>query len=327
MLASVLDSQFAAFFLVAVATGGVAYVLLYPLLSGEARAKKRQKALVAPSTDRRERISNVNRKEQVAQSLKELEARQKAQNRISLETRIAQAGLTWSKKKFYGISVLFAVVLGVAALAGTKNPLVAAGAAFAGGFGLPRWILGYIRKQRINKFVLELPNAVDVIVRGIRSGLPLGDCLRIVASEAKEPVKSEFRAIVEAQAVGMTVSDAVGKLFERVPIAEANFFAIVIMIQQKAGGNLSEALGNLSKVLRERKKMGDKIKAMSMEAKASAGIIGALPPIVGILTYLSSPDYISLLWQTQTGKFALAGGGLWMALGVFVMKRMISFKF
>jgi tight adherence protein B len=327
MLANVLDSQFAAFFLVAVATGGVAYVLLYPLLSGEARAKKRQKAFVAPSADRRERISNVNRKEQVAQSLKELEARQKAQNRISLETRIAQAGLTWSKRRFYGISALCAAAFGIAVLLSTRNPLAAAGAAFAGGFGFPRWLIGYIRTKRINRFVLELPNAVDVIVRGIRSGLPLGDCLRIVASEAKEPVKSEFRSIVEAQAVGMTVGEAVGKLFERVPVAEANFFAIVITIQQKSGGNLSEALGNLSKVLRERKKMGDKIKAMSMEAKASAGIIGSLPPIVGILTYLSSPDYISLLWQTQAGKFALAGGALWMGLGVFVMKKMISFKF
>jgi tight adherence protein B len=321
------DSQFAAIVLAAVAAGGVAYVFMYPLLSGDARAAKRQKAFVEPNSDRRERVTSVNRKDQVAQSLKEIEAKEKARHRVSLETRIAQAGLTWSRKRYYTLSVGIGVSLAVVALLATQNPLTALGAAFAGGFGLPRWILSYITKRRINQFILELPNAVDVIVRGIRSGLPLGDCLRIVAAEAKEPVKSEFRVIMEAQAVGITVGEAVGKLFERVPVAEANFFGIVIAIQQKSGGNLSEALGNLSKVLRERRKMADKIKAMSTEAKASAGIIGSLPPIVGVLTYLSSPDYISLLWTTQSGKFALVGGALWMCCGIFTMKKMIAFKF
>jgi tight adherence protein B len=302
-------------------------VFIYPLLSGDARALKRQKSLVAPNPDRRERVTAVNRKDQVAQSLKEIEAKQKARHRVTLETRISQAGLTWTKRRYYILSVAIGISLGVIVLAITQNPFTALGAVFAGGFGMPRWILSYVTKRRINKFIIELPNAVDVIVRGIRSGLPLGDCMRIVASEAKEPVKSEFRTIMEAQAVGITLGDAVGKLFERVPVAEANFFGIVIAIQQKSGGNLSEALGNLSKVLRERRRMADKIKAMSMEAKASAGIIGSLPPIVGILTYLSSPDYISLLWTTQTGKFALVAGALWMCCGIFAMKKMVSFKF
>jgi tight adherence protein B len=321
------DSQFSAIVLAAIAAGSVAYVFIYPLLSGDARALKRQKSLVAPNPDRRERVTAVNRKDQVAQSLKEIEAKQKARHRVTLETRISQAGLTWTKRRYYILSVAIGISLGVIVLAITQNPFTALGAVFAGGFGMPRWILSYVTKRRINKFIIELPNAVDVIVRGIRSGLPLGDCMRIVASEAKEPVKSEFRTIMEAQAVGITLGDAVGKLFERVPVAEANFFGIVIAIQQKSGGNLSEALGNLSKVLRERRRMADKIKAMSMEAKASAGIIGSLPPIVGILTYLSSPDYISLLWTTQTGKFALVAGALWMCCGIFAMKKMVSFKF
>jgi tight adherence protein B len=321
------DSQFAAIALTAVAAGAVAYVFIYPLMSGDARAEKRQKALMAPNPDRRERVTTVNRKDQVAQSLKEIEAKQKARHKISLEARIAQAGLTWSKQRYYIMSALIGLGLGTAVLLVSQNPLTACGAAFVGGFGVPRWILGYITKRRISRFIIELPNAVDVIVRGIRSGLPLGDCMRIVASEAKEPVRSEFRVIMEAQAVGITMGEAVGKLFERVPVAEANFFGIVIAIQQKSGGNLSEALGNLSKVLRERRKMADKIKAMSMEAKASAGIIGSLPPIVGILTYLSSPDYISLLWTTTTGKFALVAGALWMCCGIITMKKMVSFKF
>ena len=322
-----LDSQFAAFFLGAIAAGGVAYVFLYPFLSGERRAEKRQKALVTPSVDRRERIAAVSKKEQVAQSLKELEAKQKAKDKLTLETRIAQAGLGWTRKTYYVFSAIAAAVLAIVILVASRSFPAALGAAFAGGIGLPRWVLSYLRKRRVNKFILELPNAVDVIVRGIRTGLPLGDCLRIVASEARDPLKTEFRLIIEAQTVGLTVSEAIAKLYDRVPISEANFFALVITIQQKSGGNLSEALGNLSKVLRERRKMGDKIKAMSMEAKASAAIIGALPFIVATLTYLSSPEYTSLLWTTQTGKIALICGLFWMSIGIFAMKKMISFKF
>ena len=125
----------------------------------------------------------------------------------------------------------------------------------------------------------------------------------------------------------MPLGDACGKLYERMPVAEANFFGIVISIQQKAGGNLSEALGNLSRVLRDRKKMKAKIQAMSMEAKASATIIGALPIAVGLLVYLTSPDYIELLWTTSLGRMMLAGCAVWMSMGVLVMKNMINFDF
>ena len=321
-----IDSQFAAFALAAIAAGGFAYVFLYPLLSGERRVEKRQQAFVTPVTDRRERIASVNRRDQVAQSLKELEARQKAQSRLTLEMRITQAGLTWSKQSFFVISGVVGLCAGLAVLIATQNAPAAAGAVFSGALGLPRWYLTLRRNKRIKRFTLELPNAIDIIVRGIRSGLPLNDCLRIVANESQEPIKSEFRAVIEAQAVGVTTADALQKLYERIPVTEANFFAIVIAIQQKTGGNLSEALGNLSRVLRERRKMSDKIKAMSMEAKASAAIIGCLPFTVAILTYMSSPDYISLLWTTDTGKIASVAGLFWMFLGVMTMRKMINFK-
>jgi tight adherence protein B len=209
----------------------------------------------------------------------------------------------------------------------TGNPMMAAGGLLVAGLGLPRWLLGFLKTRRIKRFTDELPNAMDVIVRGIRSGLPLGDCIRIVATDSPEPIKSEFKAMVDAQTLGISVTDAVGKLHERMPVPEASFFAIVIGIQQKAGGNLSEALGNLSRVVRERKKMAGKIKAMSMEAKASGVIIAALPFIVGGLTYLSSPDYIELLWTTQVGKLFLTASAIWMLMGVAVMKKMIAFDF
>jgi tight adherence protein B len=188
-------------------------------------------------------------------------------------------------------------------------------------------VLSYLKKRRIKRFTEELPNAMDVIVRGIRSGLPLADCMRIIANEAQEPLRTEFRTIIEAQSLGITIGEAVAKLYERVPVAEANFFGIVIGIQQKSGGNLSEALSNLSKVLRDRRKMRGKISAMSMEAKASAGIIACLPFVVAILTYLSSPSYIELLWTTNAGKVALVCSAMWMSIGIGVMKKMISFDF
>lgn len=319
-------TMLAAMILSAGAAGGLAYALLYPLLSGEARAEKRQKALAETRGPRRaDRASTVSRRDQVAQSLKDLERREQSRHKVTLEGRIVQAGLKWSKRKFLVVSVVLGLVLGMLVLTVTANPMLAATSFFAGAFGLPRWLLGFLKARRIRKYLEELPNAMDVIVRGIKSGLPLNDCIRMIASEAQEPVRSEFRAIIEQQSLGLSIADAVGKLYERVPVPESNFFAIVIAIQAKAGGNLSESLGNLSRVLRERKKMKGKIQAMSQEAKASAGIIASLPPVVAILTYLSSPKYIELLWTTNPGKVALVVCAVWMTVGVLVMRKMIHF--
>ncbi|MEY9219686.1 Flp pilus assembly protein TadB [Bradyrhizobium ottawaense] len=194
-------------------------------------------------------------------------------------------------------------------------------------FGLPRWALGFLKKRREAKFLAALPDAVDVIVRGIKAGLPLFESIKVVAADAPEPLRSEFLAIIETQAIGMPLGEACSRLYDRMPLPEANFFGIVISIQQKSGGNLSEALGNLSKVLRDRKKMREKIQAMSMEAKASAGIIGSLPPIVMFLVYLTTPHYISVLWTHPTGQLMLVGCVVWMAVGIMVMKKMINFDF
>jgi tight adherence protein B len=193
--------------------------------------------------------------------------------------------------------------------------------------GVPRWVVNFLRKRRMAKFLDEFANASDVIVRGVKAGLPLNDCIKIIANEAAEPVRSEFRHIVETQALGVPLADAVAKLPERVPVPEANFFAIVVAVQARAGGNLSEALGNLSRVLRDRRKMKGKIGAMSMEAKASAAIIGALPIVVMILVYITSPNYIMLLFTEQLGNVILGASAVWMTMGILVMRRMINFDF
>jgi tight adherence protein B len=320
----------ALFLLVSTAIGGVLWVFVYPMLSGERRAAQRQKIVTdAVPTVRatNARQQQKARREQIEGSLKELDARKNKGNAPSLPQRIAQAGLSWSKNKFYVISAVLGIVsFLIFLIAGSGLPTSLA-AGFAGGFGLPRWILRFLRKRREKKFIAGFPDAVDVVVRGIKAGLPLVDSLRIISNDSPEPLRTEFRYILETQSVGVPLGDACSKLYERIPLAEANFFGIVISIQQKSGGNLSEALGNLSKILRERKKMRAKIQAMSMEAKASGGIIGSLPVVVAVLVYLTSPQYIELLWTHPTGRFLLMVAAFWMSLGVLVMRKMINFDF
>ncbi len=316
-------------FLAATAIGGLAWVFVYPLLSGEKKAEHRRASIARPEPAAARQVdkNQRSRREQVEGSLKELEARRQKEKKIPLSSRLTQAGLDWSTQKFMTVSGILAAMCFAMAMLFGGGLIGAVGLAFAAGFGLPRWVLSFLKKRREKAFLRALPDAVDVIVRGIKAGLPLFESIKVVAADAPEPLKGEFLAIIETQAIGMPLGEACARLFDRMPVPEANFFGIVISIQQKSGGNLSEALGNLSKVLRDRKKMAEKIQAMSMEAKASAGIIGSLPPIVMLLVYLSTPDYIALLWTHPTGQLMLVGCVIWMSIGIFVMKRMINFDF
>ncbi|QPF84242.1 type II secretion system F family protein [Bradyrhizobium genosp. L] len=316
-------------FLAATTVGGLAWVFLYPYLSGEKKAETRRASVARsePAAARGSDRSLRSRREQVEGSLKELEARAAKDKKIPLGLRISQAGLEWSEQKFWIISgVLGLLGFGIAFVVG-GGLLGAVGIGFAMGLGAPRWLLGFLKKRREKAFLKALPDAVDVIVRGIKAGLPLFESIKVVVADAPDPLRSEFRTIIETQAIGMPLGEACTRLYERMPLPEANFFGIVIAIQQKSGGNLSEALGNLSKVLRDRKKMAEKIKAMSTEAKASAAIIGSLPPIVMILVFLTTPDYITLLWTNSMGQLMLVACAVWMTIGIMVMKKMINFDF
>jgi tight adherence protein B len=315
-------------FLAAAAVGGIAWVFLYPLLSGEKKAEARRTSVARPEPMARQtEKAQRSRREQVEGSLKDLEARRQKDKRVALSTRLTQAGLDWTEQKFWIASGVLAVAVFAGAFIVGGGPLGAGGLAFGAGFGLPRWALSFLKTRREKAFLKALPDAVDVIVRGIKAGLPLFESIKVVAADSPEPLRSEFLAIIETQAIGMPLGEACARLFDRMPVPEANFFGIVVAIQQKSGGNLSEALGNLSKVLRDRKKMAEKIQAMSMEAKASAAIIGSLPPIVMLLVYLTTPDYIALLWTDPMGQLMLVGCVSWMACGIMVMKKMINFDF
>jgi tight adherence protein B len=323
--------------LAAASAGAIAYAFLFNRIQNERKAERRLETIRKAETDRatvrasRDRLQEAaKRRKSVQDSLKELEDKQKARDRNStkapLKVQIRQAGMNVTMERFYIYSAICGVVLTILAYIGGVPLYVLPGALLAGALGLPRWFVMFKRTRRVKAFLEEFPNALDVIVRAVKSGLPLNDGIRLIASESQEPVRTEFRRIVESQQLGLSVPEAAMRMGETMPCPEANFFGIVIQIQSQAGGNLSEALGNLSRVLRERKKMKAKVQALSMEAKASAAIIGALPFIVAFLVYLSSPNYIMPLFVTSTGHMIIGVSGVWMMIGIFVMRRMINFE-
>jgi tight adherence protein B len=271
---------------------------------------------------------DADRKKKMLGGIKDLEMRERQMRkaRLSISARIEQAGLTVPEQTFWIASAAFAIVALLVVMVVFGQPFyygfAAAGVA---GFGLPRWILGFLVGGRQKKFTSEFANAIDVIVRGVKSGLPLNECLKIIAREAPEPLSSEFQRLCDSTSMGVPLDQGLTKMFERMPLPEVSFFSIVLAIQLKAGGNLSEALNNLSVVLRSRKLMREKINALSSEAKASAAIIGALPICVCGIVYVTSPSYMGLLFSDPTGHMGLLAGTTMMTLGILVMRQMINF--
>lgn len=322
--------QMAMIALAALAAGGVTYVAVAPFLGDRAVEKRVANASLGQSRLRGRTLQQTQlstRKKQVADTIRDLEEKQKASKRVSLRARISRAGLTITPRIFWMASATSGLAVFLLVLITGSSWLVSLAAGVAGGLGLPRWLLGYMGRKRQHKFLVELANAIDVIVRGVKSGLPLNDCLQVIARETPEPVKGEFADLVEQQRVGVPLAKAFEKMYERIPVQEVNFFAIVIAIQQQTGGNLAEALGNLSQVLRDRHRLAAKVRTFSAEAKTSAAIIGALPLLVMGLVYMSSPDYIALLWTHRTGQVMLIVSAFWMLAGVLVMRKMIRFDY
>jgi tight adherence protein B len=318
--------------LLALIAVGAAGFALVPAMMGSSRADKRIKALQGDiQANRRENNAvrdRETRRKNVQAALKtQTDQLAQTRKRVSLQALIFQAGMKIRARDFIRNQVIVGIVVFAIVFVLQVPYYYAAIFGIAGGYVLPRWYLGRKRKQYQNKFLDELPNAVEAIVRGVKSGLPLNDSIRLVSKEAKEPVKSEFGRVLDQQAIGKSMGEAVLILYDRVPLPEVNFFIVVITVQQQAGGNLSEALGNLSRVLRNRKAMKLKIKAMSSEAKASAGIIGSLPFVVATLVTLVSPAYLVPLYTTQTGQMWLGIAALMLSAGIFVMRKMVSFDF
>lgn len=315
-----------------VAIGGVAFVFAGGNQTPAAN-KKRVKAVAASvKTDRRKQVADaatLKRKQSTQDQLKQLTMTEKEarKRRVSIKGKLEQAGINMPVTTYWMIAAGVGLMLALGGFIVQKGWPGAAGGFFVGTFGLPIWFLGMQVGARQKKFQLQLADAIDVIVRGVKSGLPLNQCLRIIAADSPEPLKSEFQSLVDNTAMGVPLDAAMQKLYDRMPLPEVNFFAIVLVIQQKTGGNLSESLGNLSAVLRARKMMKEKVKALISEAQASAMIIGALPFIVMIMVYLIKPDYIMTLFIDPRGNLVLMGAAVMMSAGVFIMHKMVNFKF
>ncbi len=314
--------------------GALAFVLLAPTAKEKAKkrvstmeggGKRSRRAGAAPVND----ANSKERRKKLTDALAKVDDKNRQlrkKKRITLAQRIEQAGLHFTPRQFYIGSAVCALLLGFIGLI-TGQKLWITGLLFViGGLGLPNWFVNLAKQRRQKKFVDEFSNAIDIIVRGVKSGLPVNECLKIIARESPKPVCEEFNQLTEGIKIGLSLEQALMRMQERMPLQEVNFFGIVLMIQQKTGGNLAEALGNLATVLRGRKLMEGKIKALSAEAKASAMIIGSLPFLVMGAVKVASPAYLDPLFTTKMGNFILLGAGLWMSTGVLVMRQMIKIK-
>lgn len=320
--------------LVAMAIGGAVLALALPFMGSsgvEARVRTISGARKSTEPKRQSAVSRLldgqkDTRRQVQESLKQIEERAIQQRRgVPLRLLINRSGIGISVRKFWVVSVavglafaLLPALLGFPWFVGVLGAVI-------GTIGLPRWFLSSLAKRRQKAFLEDLADSVDVMVRGLKAGLPLSDAMRLIATEASPPVGPEFMQVVEGQRLGITIDQGVERMFERMPLPEVSFLGIVISIQSKSGGNLSEALNNLSRVLRDRKKLKGKVRSMSQEAKSSAAIIGVLPFLIIGLLMLVSPDYLTPLLSTSTGHMILIGCGIWMLLGILVMRKMISF--
>lgn len=319
----------------AVASVGLVIALLYPYLTGQADMAKRIDSRVVGKAERKSLFASISarlaadsrdtRRKQIQDSLKQLDQARRNQKRVSIRTMISQSGLDITPRTFWIGSIIAGLVVGVGVLILGAPVYIVLLAIVAGTLGLPRWFLGFMRRRRETAFLREFADAIDVMVRSLKSGLPVADAMRIIASETPAPVGPEFLELVEGQRVGITLDQGLDRMYERIPLAEVNFLAVVIAIQMQTGGNLSEALSNLSRVLRDRKKMKLKIKSVSQEAKSSAMIIGALPFVICGGMALLSPGYLDPLFSTTIGNILLVGCLIWMATGIFVMRGMINF--
>ncbi len=330
--------------LFALSIGIVPIILLLPYINGEADHKKRLSALSGNrevslarkllGTEMRE-VKGERRKQrkQIKDTLQQLSQKSKEQKkRLTIKTMMRQAGIGFSVQAFWLLSLGFGAIIFVFVLLANLGEgiypglglIVAVAAGFTAAFGVPRWLVAIIRKRRMQAFLEELADAIDVMVRGIRAGLPLSDTLQVIAAERGAPVGPEFAEVFEGQRIGIAIDQGFERMFERVPLPEVNFLAVVIAIQSKTGGNLGEALNNLSTVLRDRKKMKARIRALSQEAKTSAAIIGAIPFVFIGLIHFVRPGYITVMFTDKTGQMMLVGCLIWMAIGVLIMRKMIN---
>lgn len=293
------------------------------LWSDDGRSKKRMAAIRGEGGSAGA-LDPERRQRNALQDVREAKAQAK---RADLQKRIERSGLTLTVRNYWVASGISGVVAAFVSLLFVHSIIAFVLAGFAGGLGLPRWVLSFLTTRREQAFTREFAPAMDAIVRSVKSGLPVIEALKLVATEIPQPVGGEFQLLTDSLKLGLTMEQSIRRMYQRMPTPEVNFFGIVMSMQSKSGGNLSEALGNLAGVLRDRKRLKDKIRAMSSEAKTGAMIIGSMPPGVMLLVYVTTPSYMAPMFSTEIGNALLLGCVVWMGIGTLVMKKMIAMKF
>lgn len=244
----------------------------------------------------------------------------------ALAVRLERTGKNWTISQYIYASVGLGLVVAGVMFVFTRAPLLSLGLGLVLGAGLPHMVVSKLINRRTEAFISKFPDGIELLVRGLRSGLPVTETLGVVASEVPGPVGLEFKTIIDRIKVGKTMEDALQATGDKLGIADFNFFTITLAIQRETGGNLAETLSNLANVLRSRAQMKLKIRAMSSESKASAYIVGSLPFLVFGAIMFINPDYMSKFFSDDRLIVAGLGAGVWMGIGVFMMSKMINFE-
>jgi tight adherence protein B len=305
-------------------------VLGYALASGPSAGKESQRRLQSL----RFRHSDSTKDKVESQLKKAIAARKPKMHRLAgsgsrgeaLAVRLNRTGKGWTVTQYLYTSGGIALVIAALMYLKSGSALLSLGLGLAFGAGIPHFLVGMFIKRRTNGFNSKFPDAIELLVRGLRSGLPVSETLSVVATEVPGPVGQEFRSVVERIRIGRTMEESLQETADKLGTAEFQFFVITLAIQRETGGNLAETLSNLSDVLRKRAQMKLKIKAMSSESKASAYIVGALPFIVFGLIFWINPDYIGGFFEEERLIVTGLGGLVWMSIGGFIMAKMVSFE-
>ncbi len=305
-------------------------VVGYMLVAGPSAAKESQRRLQAlrfrhsESTDTK--VESQLKKAIASRKPKVQHAAGSTSRIDALAIRLDRTGKNWSLSQYFYASLGLALAVAVLMYLRSGAALLSLGVGVFIGAGLPHLVVNFFIKRRTANFNAKFPDAIELLVRGLRSGLPVTETLAVVAQELPGPVGEEFKGITERIKIGKTMEESLQNTADRLGIPEFNFFCITLAIQRETGGNLAETLSNLSDVLRKRSQMKLKIKAMSSESKASAYIVGALPFIVFGMIYWINPGYIGGFFEDERLIVTGLGGLVWMSIGGFIMAKMVSFE-
>lgn len=266
------------------------------------------------------------RREMLAFRLEEVARRERSRRTIPLDLMLDQAGIKLSARQYISAASLFGILVFIIIWGVIGNFFIATIIGAVLGYLIPNSLIKKMREWRMNALVRQLPDAIEAMVRSMRAGVHISEASRIIAKEARDPLRSEFRAVVDEQRLGSSFPDAIERFSTRVPVEEARFLALAVSIQSEEGGGLADTLLSLAKTMRERNKLTQKNRAIMAESRTSAVLLTALPFLALFMNYVFDAEKTALLWTTSTGQIILFGCLGWLGIGYLVMRRIQNIK-